>query len=283
MNRRRFLVGVVCAAAVCRLAAQEAPRPSAVRAITVPSQDIEVVSQVGGVIRRILVQEGDRVEKGQILVELDAEVQKAVLAIGERKARSTARVEAAEANLRVKRATYARQEMLHRRGVASDADLEQAELELRHAEALLTVSKEEQAVQRLEVERDRRALERLTIRAPMAGIVLRRLRDVGEAAEEYEPVLRLVVLDVLHVVAYVAPELAARLRPGGAARLALDTAPDRKLPCAILMVDPLVDAASGTCRVQLELANRDGSVIAGSKGTLDFGLRPDALPPDRRP
>ena len=63
------------------------------RAITVPSHDIELVSQVDGVIKRILAEEGDRVVEGQPLIELDTELRQAVLAISEEKAKSKARVE----------------------------------------------------------------------------------------------------------------------------------------------------------------------------------------------
>lgn len=274
MWRSALLAVLVVLAAPACAEAGEGPSKAAARAITVPSHDVELVSQFRGVIERVLIKEGDRVAEGQPLVELDSAVQKAEVAISEHKAKSTARVEAAEANLRVKLAAFRRQEMLHKKGVASDADLEEAELDWKHAQSLLTVSKEEQRRYQLEAARARVVLARMTLRAPLAGIVVRRLRDVGEAAKEDQPLLRLVVLDVLHVIAYVPPDVAARLRPGQAATLELDGPPASRHRCVVLMVDPVADPASSTCRVKLELRNAKRQVLAGSRGTVQFTLPP---------
>jgi len=253
------------------------------RAVTVPSHDLEVVSPVGGVIQRMLVKEGDRVTKGQPLVELHAEVQKASLAIAEYNAKSTASLEAAEANLRVKRADYKRQKTLHGKGVGSDADLEKAEFEMKYSESLLTVEKEKLVLGQLKVKLERANVERMTIRAPLAAIVTSRIQDVGEAAEEYRPVLKLVVLDTLDVIAHVPSQAALRLRPGMAAQLVVDNLPDVRHACRVAMVDPVVDAASDTCRTKLELPNPDHKVAAGSRCTVYFDLTAAPKAPAKPP
>lgn len=273
MNTRWCWAGV--AAASLAAGAGSAPATRA-RAVVRPSHEIEVASPVGGILARIAPEEGDRVAKGQPLVELDAEVQKAALAISERRAKSTARIEAAQANVRAKQVAYQRQKTLQAKGVAADADVEERELELRYAESQLVVANEEQALHRLEVARDRALVERLTVRAPLDGVVTRRLRDVGEAAEEFQPLLQLVVLDVLHVMAHVPHALAATLEPGDTAHLVLDDQPDRRYPCRVLMVDPVIDAASDTRRVKLELPNPKHQVAAGSRATVVFD--PDKAP-----
>lgn len=282
-------------------AAAAAEKPSTVqaRAVVVPSQDVEVVSPVTGVIKRVVVKEGKKVTAHQPLVELDADVQKAMVALSEHRAKSTARIEAAQANLRIKQAAYERQKTLHKRGVASDADLEEAELHLRHAEATLTVSEEEQVAHRLTADRDRAMLAERTIRAPSLDaapggapqwVVVRCIQDAGEAAREGEPLVRLVMLDVLHVIAFVSPAAAARLRAGMTAQLELDDEPGGRHPCRILVVDPIVDAASSTCRVKLELPNKEHKVAAGLRGTVSFELAPSpggarkpGRPTQRRP
>ncbi|NQT52342.1 efflux RND transporter periplasmic adaptor subunit [bacterium] len=272
MWRARWLVAVVALASP--LAAQEtgARAKAEARAVTVPSHDIEIVTPVPGVIEKMLVKEGDRVGAKDPLVQLDARVQKAALAISEQRAKSTARIESAQANLRIKGAAYKRQQTLHKRGVASDAELEEAELELKHAESLLTSSQEEQDLAKLEAARDRVLLERMTIRAPLAGAVTRTLLDVGGGAEEGEPIVHMVVLDELHVLAYVPPAIAARLKLGATAQLRLDEESNVSHKCTVLVVDPVVDAGSTTCRIKLTLPNRERRVMAGSRGTVTFDL-----------
>jgi hypothetical protein len=51
----------------------------------------------------------------------------------------------------------------------------------------------------------------------------------------------------------------------------LDGAPETAHECSVLVIDRVIEAASNTIRVKLELDNRDGKVAAGSKGNITFG------------
>jgi len=269
-------LGLACLAAASRAAERQATGATTltVGGILLPSHDVNVVSPVGGVIKRVLVEEGDRVAKDQPLVELDAEAQKVALAMSEQEAKSTAALQAAEANVRVKQADFERQKMLASKGVASGAELEKAEFELKYAESLLVVEKEKQQQRELKVKLERVRLDELTIRAPVAGVVVRRLQDIGEGAEMQKPLMRLVVLDPLHAVVYVSPTVGARLKPGDVAQLTLEGHAGAPRPCKVGMVDPLVDAGSSTVRVKLELPNPDGKVTAGSRVSVRFDMAP---------
>lgn len=278
MRRRPWRLCLLASglALATQAAAREEGQPTTlrVRALTEPSRDLDIVSPLTAVIRRMFVKEGEQVANGQPLVQLNDEVQQAGLAVSQYRAKSSARIEAAQANLRVKIAAHKRKARLHERQVISAAELEEAELDMQYAQSSLTVSKEEQAVYQLEVKRARALLDERTIRAPVAGIIMRCIQDVGEAAREGEPLVRLVVLDVLHVIAYVPPAAAVRIRPGMKAQLELDDSPAVRHPCRVLVVDPVVDAGSATCRVKLELPNRERKVRAGSRGAVHFSLPP---------
>ena len=256
--------------------AGQAPGVVEARGVTEPSHDIEVVSPQSGVIERVLVQEGDRVASGQPLMELDAGVQKAKLAVGEHRAKSTAALEAADADLKAKKVALERQKTLRIQNVASAADVDEAELAVKLAASRLAAAKDEQVMYALDAAVNRAILDRMTVRAPMAGIVLRRLQDVGEIAEVTKPVVRLVVLDVVHIMAYVPLDVATKLRPGMVAKAKFDEQPDALHECRLIMVDPVADAASMTTRIKLELANPEGKLPAGHRVTvyLDLGAAP---------
>ncbi len=255
-------------------ASEPAEGPVTARAITLPSHDIEVVSQTGGVVEEVLIEEGQSVRKGQPLVKLDSTVQKAVVAVSKHRADSRAQIESAQAQLTAARGAYQRTRKLHGRDVASEADLEKVEAELHKAESALKAAREQQKLYELQAARDRAVLERMTVRAPLSGIVVERLCDVGEAAQQYQPVARLVVLDPLHVIAHVSPEVASALRAGCEARLFLDGDPDRSYQPGLLVVDPVVDAGSGTCRVKLSLPNAEGKLASGLRGRVVFERPP---------
>lgn len=277
--RARILRCLLLACAAARAGGAEPAEPPAtltLSGILLPSHDINVASPVGGVIQRILVEEGQKVAKDQPLVELDADVQKVALAMSEHEAKSTAALQASEANLRVKQADLERQKMLHSKGVASGADLEKAEFEMKYADSLLVVEKEKQQLRDLKVKLERTRLDEMTVRAPLAGVIMRRLLDVGESAEMQKPLMRLVVLDLLHAVVYVSPAIGARLKPGDTAHVELEGHAGAPQPAKVVMVDPLVDAGSSTVRVKLELPNPEGKLIAGSRVNVTFQLAPPA-------
>lgn len=277
------LIALSAAVATCAAEPARDSTTFTVAGILLPSHDINVVSPVGGVIKRILVEEGDKVAKGQPLVELNAEVQKVALAMSEHEAKSIAAFQAAEANLRVKQADYDRQKMLHSKGVASGADLEKAEFELKYADSLLIVEKEKQQSRDLRVTLERTKLEEMTIRAPFAGVIIRRLLDVGESAEMQKPLMRLVVLDTLHAVVYVTPTIGMSFKPGTPGQVAVEGEAGPPRACKVAMVDPMVDAGSSTVRVKLDLPNADGKVIAGSRATVTFDLRAAPAAPATTP
>jgi len=268
---------LLCSLGLCLAAASAAEAPATPYTVTesgivLPSHDIALGSQAVGVIKRILAEEGDKVAKGQPLVELDAEAQKVKVAMAEQEAKSVARLEAAKANLRVKQADYERQKMLHSRGVGSGADLEKAEFEAKYAEWSVAVATEEQEQRRLRLKFEQATLDEMTIRAPLAGVITRRLLDVGERVEMQKPLMRLVVLDVLHAIVYVPPAIGMRIQPGQVAHVEVEGHPGPPKACKVVMVDPMVDAGSRTVRVKIELPNPDGKVIAGSRATVRLHL-----------
>jgi len=275
--KRSVVVFWLALACLSAGAAEQAPSAVSASGILLPSHDINLASPVGGVIKRVLVEEGDKVAKDQPLVELDTDVQKVNLAIRELEAKSVAALEAAKANLRVKQADHERAKMLHSKGVGSGADLEKAEFDAKHAECLLAVERERDELRRLSVTLERTKLGEMTVRAPLAGVIVRRLLDVGESAEMQKPLMRLVVLDILHAVVYVAPAIGMKVKPGDIAQVEIEGLGGPPRSCKVAMVDPLVDAGSSTVRVKIELPNPDGKVIAGSRVTVRLNL--NASPP----
>ncbi|WP_093256256.1 efflux RND transporter periplasmic adaptor subunit [Rubrimonas cliftonensis] len=150
-------------------------------------------SRLNGVVAAILFQGGEKVERGQPLIRLDATDAELALAAAEAElAGALALREGAE-----RRA--ARQEELSERGVASDAQVGSARTERAAARAGVALA---------QAGRDRAALdlERVVIRAPISGYVSRPMVAVGAflEAEAAPPLAEIVSLDPA-VVAYAAP------------------------------------------------------------------------------
>ena len=134
-----------------------------------PAVEVIISANVSGEIVELAVKEGDTVEKGQFLAQLDKEKYQAA----RDRARSSKR--SAEADLKLARSELNRVREMHEKGLVSDAELETAEAKFEKAESNL-----QQAQASLKQAED--DLMKTRIMAPITGTVIRLPKEVGEIA-----------------------------------------------------------------------------------------------------
>jgi HlyD family secretion protein len=170
---------------------------------------MELVAPVSEVIVEVAVARGERVEPGKLLVRLDPTLAEAEIA------RAEASLAGARTGARVSEQDLARALEMQRRSVASQQDLERAELQrdeaaarLREAEAVLAAA--------------RKRMADLALASPVRGVVDQIPFDVGERVPA-GAVLVVVTQDAEPWVRVWIPEDAvARVAPGGAAEVRID-------------------------------------------------------------
>jgi membrane fusion protein (multidrug efflux system) len=242
-----------------------------VTAFTAPAEELDIASEIAGVIALVHVEEGREVQKGQPLVELKADLLKSQLAVSkERVTASDVEIAAARKVLETRVKEFERADALLAQKVVSPEERDKAKLEMELAKLAVDRAEAQKKVFVLAAARDEEALRQTVIRAPRAGVVFRLLKHPGEAAQENAPVLKMVVLDPLYVIAYVPLSATGQLKSGAKAALRVETHPDVALPCTVSVVDSVADAGSGLYRVRLTMPNPDRQCIAGSKGTVRF-------------
>ena len=141
-------------------------------------------SQVAVVVGRLLVEEGDRVEKGQPIALLDSHAARkaAVDRLAARVDAQIAEVGRIDAELRTGRVEYARLERLHREGATSESQLDLARLTAETAVANLRRARAEIALARADLRQAQEELELTTVRSPVTGQVLKIHARQGERA-----------------------------------------------------------------------------------------------------
>jgi RND family efflux transporter MFP subunit len=224
-----LLVVLPCAA----LAQSEAPR--ALDCLVEPSLEVKLGSPADGVIAQMLVERGDSIRRGQPLVRLNSQLEAAA-------------VDSARGKAEFARRKAARNDELYEKQLISVQERDQLETEARLAE--------------LELREREEALKLRTIVSPIDGVVVDRLMAPGDqVARAGSQILRLMQLDPLYVEVVAPSALLGRIRPGAHARV---TPQGGKAHSArVLVVDRVVDAASGTFRVRLELRNPGYAIPAG--------------------
>jgi len=245
-----------------------------------PFRTSDVGSPVIGVIDKTLVERGDRVAAGQPLATLLASVERQSVAVAESKAQGIGELKAAEATAELARLKLARTQDLVNQQFISVQALDQARADALVAQNRLEQAREQRDIYAREHALAKSQLELRTIRSPISGVVAERFLSPGERVEE-KAIFRLAVVNPLRVEVVLPSTYYALVKqgmrvsvtpdfPGAAARLA-----------RVTVVDRLVDGASNTFRIRLELPNADLSLPAGLRCKADLGAV--AAPPKPRP
>jgi HlyD family secretion protein len=200
-------------------------------------------------IERFLVEEGQQVEKGDALVQLDARQYEAAVA------QARANLLRARANADLARKELARARALIEKGVLSRADLEVKENQLRVAEA--DIAQLEAAITRAEVD-----LEDTVIRAPTSGVILEKFKEVGEIAvpggfEGSGELIRMANLKDMRAELDVNEADLARIKMGQAAEVKPDAYTDRSYKARVVKLYPQINRQKGTLKVEVGIENPD--------------------------
>jgi len=230
---------------------------------------IAIGARVAGRIDRYMVEEGDHVQQGDPLVQLDPREYEAA-------------VQRAEADLRQARATAGLRATQLRRAekLGGSGVISKDELDLRKAEAETAAAAVGQAEATLAAARV--ALEYTTLRAPRRGVILAKFKEVGEIAvpggfSGSGDLIRMANLDDLRGQVDVTESELAKIRLGQRAELVPDAYPDRRYRAHVVKLYPQVDRQKGTLRIEVQIEEPDDLLWPDMSARITF-LAPLATP-----
>lgn len=214
--------------------------------------DAQVVSKTSGIILKILVEEGMRVEKGQLLAQLDDDAVRNKLA-------------QASATLKKAQAAFDKAE----KGIAknliprSDFDRDKFDLETQHA-----------VVAGAQID-----LSYTRILAPISGVIAKRSVKLGNLVTVNQTLFQIVDMDPLQAVLNVPERDLDTLKAGQPVHLRVDSLPNKNFDGVVARIAPVVDATSGTFRATCEFRDSTQTLKPGMFGRIDvvYDQRHDAL------
>jgi len=234
-----------------------------------PNKVAEVSSAVTGVIDQLAVKRGELVKKGQVVATLKSGIEKATVELARVRSERDQAIKAKRARLEFSQRRLKRNQELFAQNLISEQVVDEAETDVLLAELELGEFLEERMIAILELERAQEALEVRTIRSPFSGVVVEVLVAPGESVEN-RSLLKIASIDPLNVEIIAPVPLFGKIKKGTKATVIPEEPIGGKHTARVVIVDRVLDAASGTFGIRLQLSNRNYKLPAGLRCRAEF-------------
>ena len=214
-------------------------------------QGVMLRPEVSGRITQLNFRDGERVRRGQLLVQFDDQLPQA-------------QVKQSQAELSIAQANHKRNQELMAQNFISQRSVEESAANLEVAQAKLALAQA--------------TLERLKIVAPFDGIAGIRNVNVGDYLKDGTDIVNLEDIDTVYVDYRLPERFQTKLKKGQQAMVELDALPGRNFEARVQAVDPLIDANGRSIGVRASIANRQLLLRPGmfARVSTVFGVREKA-------
>lgn len=211
-------------------------------------QGVMLRPEVSGRVTQLNFRDGERVRKGQLLVQFDDQLPQA-------------QVKQSQAELSIAQANHKRNQELLAQNFVSQRSLDESAANLEVAQAKLALA--------------RATAERLKIVAPFDAIAGIRNVNVGDYLKDGTDIVNLEDIDTVYVDYRLPERFQTQVRPGQRALVELDALPGRKFEARVQAVDPLIDANGRSVGVRASIPNRELQLRPGmfARVSTVFGVR----------
>ncbi len=253
-----------------------------------------VSSKITGKVMEVHVEEGMAVKEGQVLARLDDSNARAALALAEAQAESARRsVTENEVRFTDARVTLARRVQLHKDGLVTQADVDQAKADADSLDARVAASRQQVRVAERQIEVQQADLESTVIRAPFTGVAISKDAQPGEMVSPISAgggftrtgLCTIVDMKSLEIDVDVNEAYINRVTAGQDVSAVLDAYPDWKIPARVITMVPTADRQKATVLVRIAFRNLDprilpdmGIKVTFLQGEADNTARPAGKP-----
>lgn len=234
-----------------------------------PNKVAEVSSAVDGIIDKLAVKRGQLVKTGQVVATLKSSIERATVELARVRSERDQAIKARRARLEFAQRKLKRNQELFAQNLISEQVVDEAETDVLLAELELGEFLEERMMAILELERAEEALEIRTIRSPFSGVVVDVLVAPGESIEN-RPLFRIASIDPLNVEVIAPVPLFGKIKKGTEATVIPEEPIGGNHKARVVIVDRVLDAASGTFGIRLQLSNRKYKLPAGLRCKVTF-------------
>jgi RND family efflux transporter MFP subunit len=242
-------------------------------------REATVSAQITGTLTQVLIEEGEHVEKNQVLATLDDTAQKAYLAQAQAQASAAhATLAQYEAQLAQARRDLKRAQDLVGRHLVSQQSLEDAQTQVQTLTAQVDAQHKQIDLTQAGVRAAQVQLDYCTVRAPFSGVIIAKAAQVGEIVSPLSAgggftrtgVGTIVDMDSLEVEVDVNESYINRVQANQRAQAVLDAYPDWTIPAHVIAVIPTADRGKATVKVRIALDQKDARVLPDMGARVSF-------------
>lgn len=234
--------------------------------LIIPCDVIDIGTPTDGIVSKVSVDRSSLVQKGQILVEFEASV--AMAAVEEAKEKA-----AFKGDIRLEQARLAFAKRVHERmrtlTAVSAQDKDKAATDIILAGLRIKKAREKHQLAQIEYKKAQAMLDRHFIKSPVSGVVVERYISPGEYVST-QPLMQIAQIDPLIVEVIVPADIFGMVRPGMTATVIPEFEEYGALDATVTIVDRVIDSASSTFGVRLELPNPAQEIPSGLKCKVRF-------------
>jgi len=238
-----------------------------------PNQSVEIRSPVVGLLETVAVHRGDKVRKGQVIAALEQRAERASTELSRYKSEMAGPVRATEVKLEFAKRKFERRRDMKAEKFMSAQESDDAEVEMQLAAAEVQQAKENKQLAKFEWEQQRALLNLRTLLSPFDGVVVDQLLFPGEVVEpsaDKKPILKLAQLDPLLVHVILPFSVFGQVKTDMRVEVYPEPPVGGAYKGGVKIIDKLVDGASGTFGVFLELSNSSLYIPAGIRCSAGF-------------
>ena len=238
-----------------------------------------VSAQITGTMTEVLIEEGERVEAGQVLARLDDTSQQARMAEARAQVAS-ARAQAGQfrTQLAQNQRDLKRQQDLIGRKLVSQQALETVRTQGETFTAQLAAQQSSVALAEAQLRSAQVQLDYTTVRAPFGGVIIAKAAQVGEIISPLSAgggftrtgIGTIVDMDSLEIEVDVNESYINRVQPNGKAEAVLDAYADWRIPSHVVAIIPTADRSKATVRVRIGLDVKDPRILPDMGARVSF-------------
>jgi len=236
-------------------------------------QTVDVAPRTNGRLLTVSVQMGDPVRRGQVIGKIeDREIVEQVSQAEASLLVSKATIRQREADLKVAQVNFDRSKNLFERQLLAKQALDDAESRFLAAEAQIDLSKAQMAQAEARLQELKINLQNTTVTSPVDGFVGKRNVDPGAMVSQNTPLASVVDISRLKMVVNVVEKDVRLVTVGDSGQVDVDAYPGEKFFGRIARVAPVLDPATRTATMEIEIANNDRRLKPGMYARVSLNV-----------